>query len=87
MRKEKIKYFNKLNTKFREAELRYEEYLEHVNTGNVIRCSWGQPDSVIHASGAVDGEQDRIVVILIFGSKNEIGESDYGYMKFEKQKG
>lgn len=68
-----------LNQALRKAHLQPENYLEKVEVGDIIRFSWGQDDSVLHASGNRD--LGRIIVLMLFGSRVEINRGDIGYRK------
>lgn len=48
--------------------------LQAVAVGDVIRFSFGQPDSLWHASGKYDRE--RVFILVVYGSKNEL--ENYG---------
>ncbi|CAG8949536.1 hypothetical protein HYFRA_00007768 [Hymenoscyphus fraxineus] len=67
-----------LNRELKKPSRHPGEYLESVQVGDIIRFSWGQGDSAVHASGNRD--LGRIVVLLSFGRRGElVGRWEVGY--------
>jgi hypothetical protein len=73
----------KVASKAYDDDLRYDEMaslfstngfdnaaLEKVDTGQVVRFSWGQPDGIVHAEPIIT--EDRVFLSIIYGNDEEI---------------
>ncbi|CAG8979675.1 hypothetical protein HYALB_00003906 [Hymenoscyphus albidus] len=68
----------RLNRELKKPSRHPGEYLESVQTGDIIRFSWRRGDSAVHSSGNRD--EGRIVVLLSFGRSGElVGRWEVGY--------
>jgi hypothetical protein len=66
--KEKLRSGNSVGSE--DCEVLDEQALFPAKCGDILRFTWGQPDSPLHAGGGND--RDRIIVLAVYGSREEI---------------